>query len=136
MHTNIGTVDGGAMKDNLTALGQNLGAFAADLGDRLADVTLVGMTEFGRRVSQNGNAGADHGHGSTVLLMGGGLAGGTVHGRWPGLAPGVLVQGDVPGANDFRDVLGELVVRRLGVGPAALGTIFPGHAFHPLGVTR
>lgn len=136
MHTQIGTLDGGFMKDNLTGLGENLGAFAADLGDRLADVTLVGMTEFGRRVAQNGNAGADHGHGSTVLLLGGGLAGGTIHGRWPGLAPQVLVQGDVPGANDFRDVLGELVVRRLGLGPAALGTVFPGHAYHPLGVTR
>ncbi|HKE73283.1 MAG TPA: DUF1501 domain-containing protein [Acidimicrobiales bacterium] len=136
MHTHIGTIDGGFMKDNLTALGQNLGAFAADLGDRLGDVTLVGMTEFGRRVAQNGNAGADHGHGSTVLLMGGGLAGGTVHGAWPGLAPGQLVQGDVPGANDFRDVLGELVVRRLGLGTATLGSVFPGHAYHPLGVTR
>jgi uncharacterized protein (DUF1501 family) len=136
MHTDIGTVDGGFMKDNLTALGENLGAFAADLGDRLEDVTLVGMTEFGRRVAQNGNAGADHGHGSVVLLLGGGLAGGAVHGAWPGLAPGQLVQGDVPGANDFRDVLGEVVARRLGLGAAALGTVFPGHEYHPLGVTR
>lgn len=136
MHTFIGTIDRGAMKDRLTQLGQNLGAFAADLGDRLGDVTLVAVTEFGRRIEQNGNAGADHGHGATVLLMGGGLAGGTIHGRWPGLAPEVRDQGDVPGANDYRDVLGELVVARLGVGAGALGTIFPGHGYRPLGIAR
>jgi uncharacterized protein (DUF1501 family) len=136
MHTFIGTVDRGAMKDQLTPLGQNLGAFATDLGDRLADVTVVAMTEFGRRIEQNGNAGADHGHGATVLLLGGGLAGGTIHGSWPGLAPRVRDHGDVPGANDYRDVLGELVTARLGVSPAKLATIFPGHPYRPLGICR
>jgi len=136
MHTNIGTVDGGRMKDQLTPLGQNLGAFAADLGERLADVTVVAMTEFGRRIEQNGNAGADHGHGATVLLLGGGLAGGTIHGSWPGLAPEVRDNGDVPGANDYRDVLGELVTARLGVAPGALARVFPGHPYRPLGICR
>ncbi len=136
MHTFIGTVDHGAMKDQLTLLGQNLGAFAADLGDRLVDVTVVAMTEFGRRIEQNGSAGADHGHGATVLLLGGGLAGGTIHGSWPGLAPEVRDHGDVPGANDYRDVLGELVTARLGVGAGTLGRIFPGHPYRPLGICR
>jgi len=96
----------------------------------------VAMTEFGRRIEQNGNAGADHGHGATVLLLGGGLAGGTIHGRWPGLAPEVRDHGDVPGANDYRDVLGELVTARLGVSPAQLATVFPGHPYRPLGICR
>lgn len=136
MHTNLGTVDGGSMTSALTTLGAALGAFADDLGDRLDDVTVVAVTEFGRRVEQNANAGTDHGHGATVLLVGGGLAGGTVHGAWHGLAPDQLDHGDVPGWNDYRDVLGEVVSVRLGVGADALRTVFPGHRVQPLGIMR
>ena len=135
MHTNLGTVDGGDMKNQLTTLGQLLGAFATDLGDRLNDVTVVAMTEFGRRVEQNASGGTDHGHGATALIVGGGLAGNTIHGAWPGLAPEALDQSDVAGANDYRDVLGELVSHRLGLG-GALGTVFPEHRVTPLGITR
>jgi len=135
-HTNQGTLDGGDMRNQLAPLGEMLGAFATDLGDRLDDVTVVAMTEFGRRVAQNANGGTDHGHGSVMLLLGGGLAGGTVHGNWPGLAPDALDQGDVAGANDFRDVLGEVVSARLGIGLGALGPIFPDHQVTPLGVMR
>jgi uncharacterized protein (DUF1501 family) len=134
MHTGLGTVEAGAMTRHLTMLGEALRAFADDLGDRLADVTVVAMTEFGRRVQQNANAGTDHGHGAVVLLMGGGLAGGTVPGAWHGLAPEGLDRGDVPGWNDYRDVLGEVVTHRLGVGAAGLATVFPGHRVQPLGV--
>jgi uncharacterized protein (DUF1501 family) len=136
MHTNLGTVDNGLMTYQLTALGKALGAFAADLGDRLDQVTVVAMTEFGRRVAQNANAGTDHGHGAVVLLLGGGLAGGTVHGQWHGLAPDLLDQGDVPGWNDYRDVLGEVATARLGVSPAALASVFPGHSAQRVGVMR
>jgi uncharacterized protein (DUF1501 family) len=135
-HTNMGTIDTGEMKNQLTPLGEMLGAFATDLGDRLDDVTVVAMTEFGRRVAQNANGGTDHGHGSVVLLLGGGLAGGTIHGNWPGLAAEVLDHGDVAGANDYRDVLGEVVSSRLGIGLGAMGSIFPDHQVTPLGVMR
>ena len=136
MHTNIGTLDGGSMKDHLTELGAGLGAFAGDLGDRLDDVTVVAMTEFGRRIEQNANAGCDHGHGAVALLLGGGLAGGTIHGNWQGLAPDVRDQGDVPGSNDYRDLLGEVVSARLGLGIGTLSTVFPGHQVQPIGVMR
>jgi uncharacterized protein (DUF1501 family) len=69
-----------------------------------------------------------------MLLLGGGLNGGAVHGRWPGLAPSALDQGDVAGANDYRDVLAELLARRLGVVDSA--KIFPGHRPKSLGVFR
>src|SRR5690606_12152320 len=129
-----GTVDRGRMRDQLTTLGWALGAFATDLGDRFDDVTVVVMTEFGRRIAQNGSNGTDHGHGAVVLLAGGGLAGRTVHGNWQGLAPEVTDQGDVPGSNDYRNVLGEVVVGRLGLSPTDLATVFPGHRYQPIGV--
>jgi uncharacterized protein (DUF1501 family) len=134
MHTNLGTLDGGAMKQQLTALGATLGAFAQDLGPQLDQVTVVVMTEFGRRVEQNANAGADHGHGAAVLLLGGGLAGGTIHGNWQDLAPDALDHGDVPGWNDYRDVLSEVVAARLGLGADALAAVFPDHRAQPVGV--
>jgi uncharacterized protein (DUF1501 family) len=132
MHTGLGTVDGGEMRNQLTDLGAALGAFATDMGPKLADVTLVTMSEFGRRVSENGNAGTDHGHGGIMLLLGGGLVGGKVHGRWPGLAPSALDNGDLGGANDYRDVLAELLNRRFGV--ADVKKVFPDHAYHRIGV--
>lgn len=134
MHTNHGGVDDGPMTNRLRELGDVLGAFATDLGDRLATTNVVVMTEFGRRVEQNASRGTDHGHGAAVLLLGGGLAGGRVHGTWNGLAPDGLDQGDVPGWNDYRDLLGEVVSARLGVGAGDLGTVFPGHRVQPIGV--
>lgn len=133
-HVHMGTVDDGSMRNHLSDLAQALRAFADDLGPRLDDVTVVTMSEFGRRVEQNGNNGTDHGHGGVGLLMGGGLTGGTVHGDWPGLAPEVLEQGDVPGANDYRDLLGDVVAARLGLSEADLADVFPGHRVQRLGV--
>src|SRR5262249_4243769 len=133
MHTGIGNVDGGEMRSHLGELAAALAAFATDLGPRLTDVNVVTMSEFGSRVGENGNQGCDHGQGGLMLLLGGGLAGGIVHGKWPGLAPGALDQGDLAGPNDYRDVLAELLVRRFNVGD--LGNIFPDHKYAPIGVT-
>ncbi len=134
MHTNLGTVDGGEMRNSLGALASALGAFATDLGPQLDDVTLVTMTEFGRRVAQNGNAGTDHGHGGLMLLLGGGLVGGQVHGKWPGIAPDNLDNGDIAGANDYRDVLGEVLQRGFNVGDVK--KVFPDHEYARIGVLR
>jgi uncharacterized protein (DUF1501 family) len=132
MHTWIGQVDDGGMRRHLDDLAAALAAFAADLGPGLDGVTVVTMSEFGRRVAENGNAGADHGHGGLMLLLGGGLRGGRVHGAWPGVSPSALTSGDLAGANDYRDVLVELLQRRLGVGDPA--PIFPGHRPSSIGV--
>jgi uncharacterized protein (DUF1501 family) len=122
------------MRNSLNGLANALAAFATDLGPQLEDVTVVTMTEFGRRVQENGNAGTDHGHGSLMMLLGGGLNGGAVHGKWPGLAPGALDNGDLAGANDYRDVLGEVLDRRFGV--ADVKKVFPDHDYSRIGVLR
>jgi uncharacterized protein (DUF1501 family) len=136
MHTGIGEPGEGRMARALEELGAALAAFAADLGDRFAQTNVVVVTEFGRRVEQNANHGTDHGHGAAVLVLGGGIAGGTIPGAWHGLAPDVLDQGDVPGWNDYRDLLAEVVTARLGVSAGAMGQVFPGHQVRPLGVMR
>jgi uncharacterized protein (DUF1501 family) len=109
-----------------------LAGFFADLGASSKTVTVATMTEFGRRVGSNGDGGTDHGHGSVMLLLGGGVKGGRIHGKWAGLGAAQLDHGDVPGTNHAFDVLGEVVQRRLGVG--TLASIFPNHAYVPLSV--
>ncbi|WP_329104046.1 DUF1501 domain-containing protein [Micromonospora sp. NBC_01699] len=134
MHTNIGGSDGGDMRNRLGELAGALGAFATDLGPALDDVSVVTMSEFGRRVEANGSSGTDHGHGGLMLMLGGGMNGGKVHGRWPGLAASALDQGDLAGANDYRDVLTELLRSRMGV--ADPKAIFPGLKPQKIGVFR
>jgi uncharacterized protein (DUF1501 family) len=117
----------GLMANLLADLGQGLAAFHADLRDKMGKVTLVVMTEFGRRVTENASLGTDHGSGSVMLLLGGSVEGGRVHGRWPGLAPEQRFgPGDLMVTTDYRDVLAEIVLRRLG--NAQLDLLFPGYA--------
>ncbi|HEY8545524.1 MAG TPA: DUF1501 domain-containing protein, partial [Acidimicrobiales bacterium] len=133
-HGHQGTADDGRLKQLFEELSTSLGRFAADLGDRLDKVTVVVMTEFGRRVDENASYGTDHGHGATVLVLGGKLNGGRIHGNWQGLAPEVRDQGDVPGSNDYRNVLGDVVTGRLGLTAADMATVFPDHRYQPLGI--
>ena len=123
MHVGQGTVDTGWMHDHLTELSDALAAFGTDLGAGLADVTLVTLTEFGRRVEENGSGGTDHGFGQAVLMMGGGVKGGQVHGSWPGLAPNQLIDGDLNATTDYRVVLAEILEKRCGA--ASVSGIFP-----------
>jgi uncharacterized protein (DUF1501 family) len=119
----------------LTAAAQSLAAFMTDLGPaRRSRVTVVIMTEFGRRVTMNESGGADHGHGSLIWLLGGGIVGGQVHGKWTPLSAATLADGDVPGVNNMFDILGEVVQKRLGVG--ALSAVFPNHVVNPIGVAK
>jgi uncharacterized protein (DUF1501 family) len=124
MHEGLGTAARGQrMFDNLTDLSLALAAFAADLGDAMSNVTLVTVSEFGRRVAENGSHGADHGHGNAMLLLGGGVRGGKVYAKWPSLAAGALVDGDLAATSDYRSVIGEVLQKRCGLG--ALSAVFP-----------
>ena len=125
MHEGLGTaVKGQRMYDNLYGTASALAAFAADLGpDGMAKVTLVTVSEFGRRVQENASRGADHGHGNAMLVLGGGVRGGTVYGAWPGLSADKLVAGDLAATTDYRAVIGEILQKRCGFG--ALDGVFP-----------
>jgi uncharacterized protein (DUF1501 family) len=106
--------DTGLQPSRLTDLGKALAAFAQDLGPLMSHVTTVVMTEFGRRAYENTSLGTDHGRASCMLLLGGGVVGGKVHTEWPGLTPDKLVDsGDLQVTTDYRDVLAEVVAKRL-----------------------
>ena len=112
-----------------------MAAFFADLGSAADRVTLVTMSEFGRRVEENGGHGTDHGHGNAMLLMGAGVRGGQVHGRWPGLGSGKLIDGDL--AVDHRLPRRAERGGQGAVPEASLPSVFPGFAAgSSLGVMR
>jgi uncharacterized protein (DUF1501 family) len=128
-HVNQGASQG-QLANRLGDFGQGLAALVADLGSRMADTVILTMSEFGRAVGENGNRGTDHGHANAMLIAGGGVRGGNVFGRWPGLAPEKRYDGrDLAVTTDFRDVFGEVVVRHLGVGDPR--SIFPGYPINP-----
>ncbi len=105
----------GQLANLLRDFGQALSAFWTDLGDRMADVAVVTMSEFGRTAHENGNRGTDHGHANCMFVMGGDVKGGKVYGKWPGLEQEQLYEGrDLALTTDFRDVLGELVAHHIG----------------------
>jgi uncharacterized protein (DUF1501 family) len=114
----------GQLANRLKELGEGLAAFYQDLGDRMEDVVLVTMSEFGRTARENGNRGTDHGHANVMFVLGGGVRGGKVYGRWPGLAPEVLYEGrDLDLTTDYRAVCGEVLTRHLA--QRDLNKIFP-----------
>ena len=116
----------GQLATRLRELGDSLAAFARDLGDRMQNVTVLTMSEFGRTVAENGSNGTDHGHGTAMLVMGGGVRGGRMVGRWPGLAAGNRYEGrDLALTTDFRDLFGEVLARHGGA--SKLQAVFPGH---------
>src|SRR5207253_5825003 len=123
----------GPLANLLREYGAALNAFWRDMGDRMADVIVVTMSEFGRTARENGNRGTDHGHANSMFVMGGGVKGGKVYGQWPGLEKEQLYEGrDLALTTDFRDVLGELVARHIGNGN--LQSVFPGYAPKPVGL--
>ncbi len=120
----------GLLSNRLREFGLAIAAFARDLGSRMDDVTLVTMSEFGRTVKENGNRGTDHGHANVMLLLGGGVRGGKVYGRWPGLDASHLYENrDLAVTTDFRDVFAEALAQRMGV--ADLAPVFPGYPCAP-----
>jgi len=115
----------------MTRLAGGLAAFHRDLGKMMERVTVVAMTEFGRRVGENASFGTDHGRGSVMFVMGGGVKGGRVFGSWPGLKTDVLEgPGDLPVFNNYRNVLAP-VLERYGAGDQ-MAMIFPEFTVEPL----
>ena len=121
---------GGQLALRLGQLGQGLRALHDDLGDRMEDVVVLTMSEFGRTVAENGTGGTDHGHGTCMLALGGPVRGGRILGAWPGLDGDALHEGrDLAITTDFRDVFAEIVVRHLRAERPA--EVFPGHPVDP-----
>jgi uncharacterized protein (DUF1501 family) len=120
----------GQLANSLRQFGDALAAFHQDMGDRMADVVVLTMSEFGRTARENGNRGTDHGHANAMFVLGGPVKGGKVYGQWPGLAPDQLYEGrDLALTTDFRDVFAEVAVRHLGA--METNTVFPGFCVSP-----
>ena len=137
-HANEGAGKG-QLANHLSPLGQGLAALATELGPRFDDTAIVVMSEFGRTVRQNGNNGTDHGHGNAMWLLGGRVAGGKVHGVWPGLDEDRLYEGrDLAVTTDFRNVLAQVAERHLLLPDTQLAQIFPAmpKAGRPLNLFR
>ena len=123
-HVNQGASNG-QLAARLTDFSRSVSALVTDLGDRMNDVVILSMSEFGRMVRQNGNGGTDHGHAGAMFVIGGGVRGGKVHGKWPGLEREQLYEGrDLALTTDFRAVFSDVLTRHLGA--SSLSPVFPG----------
>lgn len=124
-HVNQGAATG-QLADRLAPLGQGLAALTESLGPTLDKTMIVVLSEFGRTARENGNKGTDHGHGNVMWLIGGKVAGGVVHGQWPGLAPDKLNENrDLAITTDFRTVLATVLKDHMGLSPTAIAHTLP-----------
>ncbi len=122
-HVNQGGAQG-QLALRLRDFGGSIASFCSDLGDRMEDVVVLTMSEFGRTARENGSAGTDHGHANCLFVIGGDVRGGRVYGSWPGLEPEQLYDGrDLALTTDFRDVFAEVLTRHLGI--ENLESVFP-----------
>jgi uncharacterized protein (DUF1501 family) len=140
-HEYQGDDGGGYFAGQIGDLADGLNAFYTDLGDtngtdHTKRLTVVVMSEFGRSFEQNASRGCDHGHGNVMLVLGGLVNGGKVYGQWPTLLPDALYdRRDLDITTDYRRVLSEILIRRLG--NPKLGDIFPGYTgYQPLGILQ
>jgi uncharacterized protein (DUF1501 family) len=124
-HENQGAVSG-QQAALMAALAGGLHAFHMDMADHMDRITVVVMSEFGRRVSENASGGTDHGHGNMMLVMGGGAGAVPVAADWPTLHPDALDSGDLAITTDYRAVLADILTQRLG--STALADVFPDYA--------
>lgn len=125
MHANMGTLENGWLTSYLADLAGSIAAFREDLGVLWSRVTVVTVTEFGRRVSQNQSTGTEHGWGTSTFVAGGGVNGGKIHGRFPGLDEKQLKDGDLVVTADYRSLLTEILTRRAGITAQGAEQVFP-----------
>ena len=125
MHANMGNLEGGWLTSYLSDLAGSIASFREDLGVVWSRVTVVTVTEFGRRVSQNQSTGTEHGWGTSTFVAGGGVNGGKIHGRFPGLDEKQLKDGDLVVTADYRSLLTEILTRRAGITAQGAQQVFP-----------
>jgi uncharacterized protein (DUF1501 family) len=124
-HVNQGN-SRGQLANLLNQFSTGIAALYQDLGQRMDDVVILTMSEFGRTVRENGNRGTDHGHANAMFVMGNSVRGGKVYGRWPGLKDDQLFEGrDLALTTDFREVFADIAMRHLGA--TDLKSVFPGY---------
>lgn len=130
-HRNLGNLSGGLMATMTTELAQSIAAFFTDLGTVASRVTLVTISEFGRRVAENASWGLDHGYGNVMLLAGAGVKGGRYYGQWPRLSN--TPDADLLVTTDYRSVLNEVLRSRFN---ASTGKVFPSFQPERIGVMQ
>ncbi len=135
VHSNAGILDG-VMADNFKNLNDSVLAFKLDVGSLWNSITIVTVTEFGRRLSENGSAGLDHGWGSAMFVMGGGVNGGKVVADWPGISEADLSNGDLKVTTDYRHVIADVLRYRGNLSSSELAAIFPDFQPKTLGLAK
>jgi uncharacterized protein (DUF1501 family) len=124
-HVNQGSVNG-QLPNRLAALGESLATFIQALGQSYADTVILIMSEFGRTVKENGNAGTDHGHGNVMWVMGGNVSGARIYGQWPGLSGSELYDGrDLAVTTDFREVIAAVIQSQFGLTTRQISRVLP-----------
>lgn len=136
MHANMGTIENGWLSSYLADLAGSIASFREDLGVLWSRVTVVTVTEFGRRVSENQSTGTEHGWGTSIFVAGGGVHGGKIHGRFPGLDDKQLKDGDLVVTADYRSLLTEILTRRAGITVEGAAQVFPNFRPETLSVMK
>ncbi|MEQ8509465.1 MAG: DUF1501 domain-containing protein [Rhodospirillaceae bacterium] len=121
-------------RGQMTELSQSLGAFWEDVADYKDRISLVFMTEFGRRLNENASNGTDHGSGSVMMVLSGNANGGQMYGDWPGLKAANLDNGDLAVTTDYRQVIAEILAKRHN--SPSLEAVFPTVTYAPLGIVN
>jgi uncharacterized protein (DUF1501 family) len=135
VHSSAGIQDG-VMAENFKNLNDSIAAFRADLGGLWNQTTLVTVTEFGRRLTENGSAGLDHGWASAMFVMGGGINGGKIVADWPGISAADLNNGDLRVTLDYRHVIADVLRFRSNLTSAEISAIFPNFKAQALGLAK
>jgi uncharacterized protein (DUF1501 family) len=107
---------------------ENLLTFWRDLGALQNNVIVMVGSEFGRTAYENGSKGTDHGAGGAWIAFGGPTNRG-IYGALPELTDANTRDNKIPLTLNYKDMLGEAMMRHLGVPGSALATLFPGHTF-------
>jgi len=126
--THIG--EQGVFNRSLPHLGKGLRSLIQELDHVYARTAIAVISEFGRTVKENGNQGTDHGHGNVMWLLGGGIRGGQIYGKWEGLSDSVLYESrDLPVTTDFREVISAILLNQIAISPGELKSVFPEYQF-------